>query len=443
VRDERMEGTKVFELAKNIGITNKRLMEELKTIGIEPKSYMSILDDKTVILIMDKFGKGREAEVKMKFQEKASTELKEEMDSIRLSFLSKRADYEKLWLELNRLFDYVIDPRFPKEAVYTIKHRIKNMERLIEKIETHNQKNPSDQINNSNYRSKIDDLLGIRLICYRRSDKDIVNDFIKALKKENKLDYVRDPEEKEPQYKWIELDENSDEKNIKEDIQYSGYSSTHYFVKLPDSSPPNIKDLHSEIQVRTIFEDAWAELDHKYRYEYKRRGIEIPKSIDRGFRSLSAYVQAALVHAEFLCKDIDEEIKTCKSDDPASISSEKLTMEQVLKTKIRFIPTERTLLYLKRRICIDAGYSPDAMPKFLQSEVLSEFAIEEFKEIYLNIAGKEPFENSDNRDVDLINLLNYFLEKGLYGKKIAQNGLRNVIKERFPRFILIKKTHSN
>ncbi len=65
-----MEGQKVFELAKNIGVTNKRLMEELKTIGIEPKSYMTLLDDRTVSLIMDKFGKGKKAKTEEKPQEK-------------------------------------------------------------------------------------------------------------------------------------------------------------------------------------------------------------------------------------------------------------------------------------------------------------------------------------------------------------------------------------
>lgn len=451
-----MEGQKLFELAKYLGMTNKKLLSELKTMGIDAKSYMSVLDDETVSLIKGKFGNGEKAEAEAKFQEKASKK-SNEMDSIRLSFSSKREDYEKLRLELYRLFDYVIDPRFPKEAIYTTKYRIKNMERLIEKIETHNQKNLSDQIDNSNYKSKIDDLLGIRLICYRRSDKGTVNNFIKDLQKENKLFFVRDPEEKKPQYIWIELaGENSDEKNSREDIQYSGYSSTHYFVKLPDSAPPNIKDLHAEIQVRTIFEDAWAELDHKYRYEYKRKGIEIPKSIDRGFRSLSAYVQAALVHAEFLCKDIDEEIKTCKSEEPALISSEKLTMEQVFKSKMGFIPTERTLLYFKKRICIDGGYELNTMPELLQHEVFSKFTIEEFKNIYSNIIEKEPFKNSEDRDVDLINLLNYFLEKSLYGKKVAQNGLRDVLRERFRNWnaitaitaitargtVLIKKKHT-
>ncbi|MBI5181833.1 MAG: translation initiation factor IF-2 [Nitrospirae bacterium] len=65
-----MEGQKVFELARNIGMTNKRLMAELKSIGIEPKSYMSVLDDRTVNLIMVKFAKARSLKAEEKPQDK-------------------------------------------------------------------------------------------------------------------------------------------------------------------------------------------------------------------------------------------------------------------------------------------------------------------------------------------------------------------------------------
>ena len=65
-----MEGQKVFELAKHIGITNKKLLSELKTMGIDAKSYMSVLDDKTVGLVINKLAKGKKIKAEEMPQEK-------------------------------------------------------------------------------------------------------------------------------------------------------------------------------------------------------------------------------------------------------------------------------------------------------------------------------------------------------------------------------------
>ncbi len=42
----------------------------------------------------------------------------------------------------------------------------------------------------------------------------------------------------------------------------SGYRSIHYII----STQPTLKKVLSEIQVRTIFEEGWSEIDHKIRY---------------------------------------------------------------------------------------------------------------------------------------------------------------------------------
>ena len=51
-------------------------------------------------------------------------------------------------------------------------------------------------------------------------------------------------------------------------LQYSGYSSIHYQVKLGENSDVSEKFKRNqvELQLRTILEEAWGEIDHKYRY---------------------------------------------------------------------------------------------------------------------------------------------------------------------------------
>jgi ppGpp synthetase/RelA/SpoT-type nucleotidyltranferase len=54
--------------------------------------------------------------------------------------------------------------------------------------------------------------------------------------------------------------------------------------------------------LRTILEEAWSEIDHKYRYVSSRSGVHLPEDINTGFYSLSAYLQVAALQAEHLCR---------------------------------------------------------------------------------------------------------------------------------------------
>ena len=40
-----MGKVKVYELAKELGLTNNELIEKLKSVGVEVKSHLSFIDD--------------------------------------------------------------------------------------------------------------------------------------------------------------------------------------------------------------------------------------------------------------------------------------------------------------------------------------------------------------------------------------------------------------
>ena len=48
-----MSHKRVYELARDLGITSKRLVEELRNQGVDIKSHMSTLDNDTTELIID------------------------------------------------------------------------------------------------------------------------------------------------------------------------------------------------------------------------------------------------------------------------------------------------------------------------------------------------------------------------------------------------------
>lgn len=152
-----------------------------------------------------------------------------------------------------------------KESVHTVKSRVKEPYRLIEKIirKTLDRKEKYGkdfQFLRANYKDEINDLIGIRVIHILKEQwKDIHDFIINTWKVVEITANVRDGD-------------NTDvfkELNIEVRSRQSGYRSVHYLVEF---FPTNQKVI-AEIQVRTIFEEGYGEIDHRLRYRHN----EIPE----------------------------------------------------------------------------------------------------------------------------------------------------------------------
>ena len=152
-----------------------------------------------------------------------------------------------------------------------------------------------------NYQARVGDLLGVRIICLRLSDVEKVEIYLNLLSEENILHFVNGPDQK----RSFILPVNTGS-SLPDGIglSYSGYSSIHYQVELGENSdaPKELKGLLFELQLRTILEEAWSEIDHKYRYVRSRIGENLPEYIHTGFYNFSAYLQVAALQAENLCR---------------------------------------------------------------------------------------------------------------------------------------------
>lgn len=363
---------------------------------------------------------------------------KNEKNAILFSFYQSKSSYEKLAHEIRRLFE--TDPSFPTESLYTIKHRIKNEDRLIEKIDERNKKMRKgvSPIDAQNYQRRIEDLLGIRIVCLRLSDVEKVETYLNSLNEEGKLVFIRKPQKKRTFVLPVTPGEGLP-KGV--DLQYSGYSSIHYVVKLGKSlhPPKEIAPLCAEIQLRTIFEEAWGEIDHKYRYEIVRKGRKgagLPDHIHKGFYNLSAYLQAVALQAEYLCADA-EAIKIPKKRPSRRLRPTTplpsappipTTIEGVIKEKLGFTPTPRTIAYIQRGMW-DANILED-IPQILYSRILTNEVIDAFKEIYQDVMNKKPFMDVNERDIDLLNLVNYALFSLIQPESVAKEGLQSVLRGR-------------
>jgi ppGpp synthetase/RelA/SpoT-type nucleotidyltranferase len=358
---------------------------------------------------------------------------KRQKEAILVSFFKEKEKYEKLAEFILHLIRD--DPSSPKESLHTIIYRIKDNARLIDKIDEENKHAKADAapITHKNFQNMVGDLLGIRLICLRLSDIKRVEAYLELLAEEKILRYIRKPEHKRSFVLPVEPGES-----IPEDLdpRYSGYSSIHYQVKLGENSdaPDELKGLQVEFQLRTILEEAWGEIDHT------------------GFYILSTYLQAAALQAEHLCRQAEAHrfsiIPKTKRKSVAPVIAESgaivipvdgsalartpTALQVLLEETFDFNLTARTLTYIVKRLNELEG--PEH-PKVLFMKIFTKNRLLEFKTILREVLDREAFKDNRQRDVDAINAVNFALSFEIHGRRVAQEGLRSVLKWRKKRSI--------
>ncbi|MEG1311349.1 MAG: RelA/SpoT domain-containing protein [Romboutsia sp.] len=159
--------------------------------------------------------------------------------------------------------------------VHSVKTRVKNADHLIEKVirktkDRRNKYGNEFKFTVDNYKEEITDLLGIRVIHIFKEDWEEIHDFISIMWNVNEI--VANIREGDNTKKFEELD-------IHVCSRLSGYRSVHYLVE----SYPTTNKVISEIQVRTIFEEGYGEIDHQLRYSLK----EIPEILEQNLMLLN------------------------------------------------------------------------------------------------------------------------------------------------------------
>ena len=371
---------------------------------------------------------------------------KRQKEDILIAFFKEKGKYEKL-------AEYIIhlireDPSSPKGSLHTIIYRIKDEARLIEKIDEENKRLEvkAEPITHKNFQERIGDLLGIRFICLRLSDIKRVEAYLGLLVKEKILRFIRKPDQKRSFVLPVDPGESIPDGL---DLRYSGYSSIHYQVRLGKNADASdeLKGLRIELQLRTILEEAWGEIDHKYRYVFSRSGEVLPEYIHTGFYNLSAYLQAASLQAEHLCRQAEAHslLRTKKTkgksmfpavpkpisvDTPMDESDQaklQQAIQAVLQKTFGFKPTVRTLSYIMKRLD-EFGYAENLEVLFQKTS--TENRLQEFRTIFREVLNREAFEDKNKRDIDLINAVNFALFEEIQGRRVAQEGLRSALRWR-------------
>ena len=115
----------------------------------------------------------------------------------------------------------------------------------------------------SNPRNQIMDCAGVRIVAYLQSDIQLIQRVIERM--------------------FLIDEENSQNKIELLDDDIVGYLSIHYIVSLKDISYNEeiFKDFRCEIQVRTILQDAWAQIFHDRQYKNSSLEKIIPAYLNR------------------------------------------------------------------------------------------------------------------------------------------------------------------
>ena len=143
-------------------------------------------------------------------------------------------------------------------AVHSVRWRVKDTEHLIAKIiRKHIEKSQKyKDINPENYSSIIRDIVGIRALHLFKGEYIEIDSSIR-----NTLDL----DESEGVVVYTRKGDNTEQYDptlFKTEPHKAGYRSIHYIF----SSKTFKQEIFCELQIRTLFEEGWSEIDHKVRY---------------------------------------------------------------------------------------------------------------------------------------------------------------------------------
>jgi len=170
------------------------------------------------------------------------------------------ADYKKHMLSIEGTIKWIVETLiFNSEKIHSVRYRQKNPERLIAKIIRKSIEDNTRIINLSTYKKEITDLVGIRILHLIKEDWESIDKFIR----EN-YEFGEDPI---IYYRKGDDIENYKGKGFKLEEHPKHYRSIHYLIKV---NPNKKNHLIAEIQVRTLNEEVWSEIDHTIRYPEKK-----------------------------------------------------------------------------------------------------------------------------------------------------------------------------
>jgi putative GTP pyrophosphokinase len=236
-------------------------------------------------------------------------DVKEEFDfeNHRLQAIEKYQKVRPLYAEYAGVIRNILSEAFNVQSIkiHSIEARAKAINSFGVKAATPDPDDPNKPYY-PNPISDITDLAGVRVIVFFPRTLDVVDSIIKT---------------------QFDIIEKLDKTLILLKEEKFGYGSIHYLVRLKENrinllEYNRFNNLVAEIQIRTILQHAWAEIEHDIQY----KAVEtIPSTIRRRFMSLAGLLEIA--DREF--QAIEDEDERLRRDARQSVQEGKLEQVEI------------------------------------------------------------------------------------------------------------------
>jgi putative GTP pyrophosphokinase len=178
-------------------------------------------------------------------------------------------------MSLNSFEGYVLNSENLMNIIHSHKARLKDpehlMDKLIRKYNESVEKKKKFTITKNNLLIKINDLGGFRILHLYTKQFEQIHLELKKIIDEQNWKIVEGPSAKT----WDdESREYFESIGVKVDKSPNMYTSVHYIIK------PNSKSgITLEVQVRTLMEEVWGEVDHSINYPHKSDSSSVREQI--------------------------------------------------------------------------------------------------------------------------------------------------------------------
>jgi putative GTP pyrophosphokinase len=174
-----------------------------------------------------------------------------------LAYVDKKFEYKQFLAGVEVFFkEHPSLNKKPIPIIHSIKSRLKEPSHLEEKLNRKLKK--GIEIDENNIFETITDFIGVRVLHLHQQQFELINKAINDKIDTGDWVFVEPPKaftwdpESESFYKGLGLET---------EVRDTFYTSIHYLVK-----PNNKNFVCCEIQVRTLFEEIWGEIDHTINY---------------------------------------------------------------------------------------------------------------------------------------------------------------------------------
>ncbi len=228
--------------------------------------------------------------------------------AIRREYESRRRDYEALAAGIALVCQSILaDAEVP---YHSVKSRVKSLSSTVEKI---NRKRYEPQL------SAVTDIVGIRIILLYTGHIDTVIPILRGA------------------FRVIEMID----KRPQADSGQFGYNSVHLLCDVQETSRAtlpeyvNFRRMPFEIQVRTILQEAWAEIEHQLVY---KSNVAAPTDIRRLIARLSGALEIADEQFQAIYSRRQEYLKKLQASDISGLRDEPLNVDSLQEVIRRRYP---------------------------------------------------------------------------------------------------------